>query len=244
MSYIPHFFHNEKVLPFGITDQSSLSVYLRGTGKPLILRVYVEINPIKEDHNVYQGQQDMFNEEFDPTDMNKLDNEIGISEGKDLTEGSDLESNFPSTPTVGSNNPHTSQSSRVKNVRDDEIGFYKGMTFKNKQELANSLKIACLKKDFRLKKVINSRNVFFFKCSYPNCNWWLRAVKFTSSDMFAIRIYEKYHTCGSEHLTSHNPHAATKVISKYFENRFSNGKGLSTTDMLNQLRTELGYKVR
>ncbi|KAG5590541.1 hypothetical protein H5410_041055 [Solanum commersonii] len=32
------------------------------------------------------------------------------------------------------------------------------MTFKNKEELANSLKIACLKKDFRLKKVINSRN--------------------------------------------------------------------------------------
>ena len=117
------------------------------------------------------------------------------------------------------------------------------MTFKNKQELTNSLKIACLKKDFRLKKVINSRNVFSFKCSYPNCNWWLRAVKFTSSDRFAIRIYEKYHTCGSEHLTSHNPHATTKVIGKYFENRFPNGKGPSTRDMSNQLRTELGCKV-
>ena len=100
-----------------------------------------------------------------------------------------------------------SQTSVVNNVRDDEIGFYKGMTFKNKQELTNSLKIAGLKKDFGMKKVINSRNVFFFKCSYPDCIWWLRAVKFTSNDRFAIRIYEKYHTCGSEHLTSHNPHA-------------------------------------
>ena len=188
----------------------------------------------------------MFNDEFHLADINNPDDEIGIGEGEGQAqaEGLDLESKFPPTPIVGSNNPCVSQSSRVNNVEDDETCFYKGMTFKNKQELANSLKIACLKKDFRLKKMINSRNVFSFKCSYPNCNWWLRAVKFTSSDMFAIRIYEKYHTCGSEHLTSHNPHAATKVIGKYFENRFSNGKGLSTTDMLNQLRTELGCKVR
>ncbi|TMW83377.1 hypothetical protein EJD97_001889, partial [Solanum chilense] len=119
----------------------------------------------------------MFNDEFDPTDMNNLDDEIGISEGEGegegLAEGPDLESNFPPTPIVGSNNLCASQSSRVNNVCDDEIGFYEGMTFKNKQELTNSLKISCLKKDFTLKMVINSRNVFSFKYSYPNCNWWL-----------------------------------------------------------------------
>ncbi|TMW94696.1 hypothetical protein EJD97_009913 [Solanum chilense] len=117
----------------------------------------------------------MFNDEFHPADMNNRDDEIGIGEcegeGEAQAKGSDLESKFPPTPIVGSNNPCASQASRVNNVRDDETRFYKGMTFKNKQELANSLKIACLKKKFRLKKVINSRNVFSFKCSYPNCNW-------------------------------------------------------------------------
>ena len=34
-----------------------------------------------------------------------------------------------------------------------------------------------------------------------------------------------------------------KVIGKYFENRFPNGKDPSTRDMSNQLRTELGCKV-
>ena len=106
------------------------------------------------------------------------------------------------------------------------------MTFKNKPELANSLTIACLKEDFRLKKVITSYNVFSFKFSYPDCNWWPRYV-FTSSDRFDIRIYEKYHTCGSQHLTSHNPHATEKVIGKYFENRFPNGKVPYTRDMSN-----------
>ena len=143
----------------------------------------------------------MFNDEFHPADMNNPDDEIGIGEGEGegeaQAEGSDLESKFPSTPIVGSNNPCASQFSRVNKVRDDETGLYKGMTFKNNQKLENSLKTASLKKYFRLKKVINSRNVFSFKCSYPDCNWWLRAVKFTSSDRFAIRIYEKYHTCGS-----------------------------------------------
>ena len=67
--------------------------------------------------------------------------------------------------------------------------------------------------------------------------------EFTSSDRFAIRIYKKYHTCGSEHLTSHNLHATTKVIGKYLENRFHNGKNPSTRDMSNQLRTELDCKV-
>ena len=179
----------------------------------------------------------MFNDEFHPSDMNNPDDEIEIGEGEGEAQAqrSDLESKFPPTPIVGSNNPRASQTSRVNNVRDDEKGFYKGMTFKNKQELENSLKIACLKKDFKLKKVINSRNVFSFKCSYPDCNCWLSAMKFTRSDRFYIRIYEKYHTCGLEHLTSHNPHATTKVIGKYFENRFLNGK--SSRDMSNQLRT-------
>ena len=60
-------------------------VYLGGAEKPLILRVYVEENPIKEDHNIDKGQQDIFNDEFDHADMNNLDNEIktgvGVGEG-------------------------------------------------------------------------------------------------------------------------------------------------------------------
>ena len=62
ISYIPHFFLNEKVLPFKMIDQSSLSVYLKGTEKPPILKVYVEETPIEEDHNVDKGQQDKFND--------------------------------------------------------------------------------------------------------------------------------------------------------------------------------------
>ncbi|KAG5631137.1 hypothetical protein H5410_002854 [Solanum commersonii] len=50
-------------------------------------------------------------------------------------------------------------------------------------------------------------------------------------------------SCVNNHLTSHNMHATTKVIGKYFKNRFSNGKGPSTRDMSNQLRTKLGCKV-
>ncbi|KAG5601712.1 hypothetical protein H5410_033082, partial [Solanum commersonii] len=44
-------------------------------------------------------------------------------------------------------------------------------------------------------------------------------------------------------LQSHNPYATAKVLGKYFKNSFSNGKGPSTRDMTNQLRTELGCKM-
>ncbi|KAH0662637.1 hypothetical protein KY284_027568 [Solanum tuberosum] len=111
---------------------------------------------------ISKNQQDMLNDEFDVVDMNNHDAEI------EKDEVPDFECNNPPTPIVGNNIPCSSQSSRVNNVRDDETGFYKGMTFKYKEELTNSLKIACLKKDFRLKK--------------PECNWWLRVVKFTTSD--------------------------------------------------------------
>ncbi|KAG5595869.1 hypothetical protein H5410_037101 [Solanum commersonii] len=151
MSYIPHFFHNEKVLPFKITDQPSLVVYLGGAKRPPILRVYVDENLIKEDHNLKEDQQDMLNDEFDDVDMNNHDVEI---EKDDVP---DFESHNPHIPIVGSNIPCSSQSSRVNNVRDDETNFYKGMTFKNKEELENSLKIACLEKDFRLKKYFENR---------------------------------------------------------------------------------------
>ncbi|KAH0679350.1 hypothetical protein KY284_020435 [Solanum tuberosum] len=121
-------------------------------------------NPIEEDHNLEEDQQDMLNDEFDDVDMNNHDAEIGKDEVPNF------ESNNPPTPIVGSNIPCSSQSSRVNNFRDDETDFYTGMTFKNKEKLTNSLKIACLKKKIIVKKVINSRNVFSFKCSYPECN--------------------------------------------------------------------------
>ena len=52
MSYNPHFFNNEKVLPFKIINQPSWLDYLGGVEKPPILRVYVEENPIHKDHNI------------------------------------------------------------------------------------------------------------------------------------------------------------------------------------------------
>ncbi|TMX02561.1 hypothetical protein EJD97_021091 [Solanum chilense] len=83
----------------------------------------MEENPIEDDYNVNEGQKDMLNDEFDTVDMNNPDDEIGIDEGEgvgeDEGEGPDLESNFPPTPMVGSNNPCASQSSRMNDVRDD-----------------------------------------------------------------------------------------------------------------------------
>ena len=86
---------------------------------------------IEEDHNVDQGQQDMFNDEFHPADMNNPNDEIEIGEceGEAQAKGSDLESKFLPTPIVGSNNPCASQTSRVNYVRDEKPRFYKGMTF-------------------------------------------------------------------------------------------------------------------
>ncbi|KAG5615604.1 hypothetical protein H5410_015428 [Solanum commersonii] len=126
----------KKIDTFGLGRMPSLLVYLGEVERPPILRVYVNGNPIKKDHNLEEDQQDMLNDEFDVVDMNNHDAEIG----KD--EVSNFESNNPPTPIVGSNIPCSSQSSRVNNVRDDETNFYKGMTFKNKEELTNSLKIA------------------------------------------------------------------------------------------------------
>uniref|UniRef100_M1DZZ2 Uncharacterized protein n=1 Tax=Solanum tuberosum TaxID=4113 RepID=M1DZZ2_SOLTU len=107
ISYILSFFHNKKVLPFKITDQPSLLVYLGGVVR-LILRVYQVENPIEKDHKL-EEEQDMLNDEFDVVDMNNHDDEIG----KD--EVSDLESNNPPTLIIGNNNPASSQSSRVNN---------------------------------------------------------------------------------------------------------------------------------
>ncbi|KAG5568636.1 hypothetical protein H5410_064352 [Solanum commersonii] len=76
MSYIPHFFHNKKILPFKITDQPSLLVYFGGTERSPILRVYVDENPIEKDHNLEEDQQDMLNDEFDVVDMNNHNDKI------------------------------------------------------------------------------------------------------------------------------------------------------------------------
>ncbi|KAG5610422.1 hypothetical protein H5410_021703 [Solanum commersonii] len=127
MSYIPHFFHNEKVLPFKITYHPSLLVYLGGAERPPILRVYVDEIPIEEDYNLEEDQQDMLNDEFDAVDMNNHDAEIGKDEVLDF------ESNNHPTPIVGSNIPCPPTRDMSNQLRT-ELGckvsywkFYKGM---------------------------------------------------------------------------------------------------------------------
>ena len=86
------------------------------------------------------------------------------------------------------------------------------MTFKNKEELVILLHIAFLKNDFRLKKVINLSKVFHFRCANPDYKWWLRAMKYLSSNIFVINVYEKYKTYGLDQITIHNPYATAKVL--------------------------------
>ena len=161
----------------------------------------------------------------------------------------DLDMNIPDddqTPTpVDATNTmcSSSQSTQSGNLQDDGNNFFIGMSFKDKNELSNTLFISCLKKDFRIKKVINSSSVFCFKCANSNCKWWLRAVKYASSDRFVIHKHEKHHTCGSEHISGQNPHATAKVLGEYFKSSFPDGKGPSTRVMANQLLTELGVLV-
>jgi len=61
-----------------------LLVYLGGAERPPILRVYVDENPIEEDHNLEEDQQDMLNDEFDDVDMNNHNSEIGKNDVLDL----------------------------------------------------------------------------------------------------------------------------------------------------------------
>ncbi|KAM3270643.1 hypothetical protein P3S67_028845 [Capsicum chacoense] len=46
----------------------------------------------------------------------------------------------------------SSQSTQSGNLQDDRTGFFIGMSFKDKNELSNTLFISCVKKDFRIKK--------------------------------------------------------------------------------------------
>ncbi|KAG5598876.1 hypothetical protein H5410_030246 [Solanum commersonii] len=84
----------------------------------------------------------MLNDEFDIVDMNNHDDEIG----KDKVPN--FESNNPLTPIVAAT-----------------IQLF--LNHHNKEELANSLKIACLKKDFRLKKVSTLKIGFPMVKSHP-----------------------------------------------------------------------------
>lgn len=59
----------------------------------------------------------------------------------------------------------SSQSTQSGNLQDERTNFFIGMSFKKKNKLSTTLFISCLKKDFRIKKVINSSSVFCFKCA-------------------------------------------------------------------------------
>lgn len=63
----------------------------------------------------------------------------------------------------------SSESSQSSNVQHNETNFYKGMTFKNKEELVTSLKNYFLEKGLWKQKVINSHIVYYFRCAHLKC---------------------------------------------------------------------------
>ncbi|KAM3396142.1 hypothetical protein P3S68_005148 [Capsicum galapagoense] len=188
-------FENQRVLPFKITDQVRLRSYLSDSTRP-VLRVYmVEKTRENENQNVEEEEEkeDFFDDMLDDLEMNIPDDD--------------------QTPTpVDATNTlcSSSQSTQYGNLQDDGTDFFIGMSFKDKNELSNTLFISCVKKDFRI-KVISLSSVFCFKCANSNCHWWLREVKKASSNRFVIHKHEKHHTCGSEHISGQNSHATAKV---------------------------------
>ncbi|KAH0693759.1 hypothetical protein KY285_020856 [Solanum tuberosum] len=75
----------------------------------------------KENENVEQDQHNILNDELNGMKINIPDDEIGH----------DVEENQTRTPIVDI--VGSSQSKQLNNLQDDEIGFYVGMTFKNKE---------------------------------------------------------------------------------------------------------------
>ncbi|KAF3677280.1 hypothetical protein FXO37_04897 [Capsicum annuum] len=117
------------VLPFKITDQVWLCTYLSDLSRP-VLRVYmVEKTRENENQNVEEEQQHIIEDRFDDLDMNILDD--------DETPAVDA------TNTVGS----SFRSIQYGNLQDDGIGFFNGMSFKDKNELSTTLFISRLKKE-------------------------------------------------------------------------------------------------
>lgn len=75
----------------------------------------------------------MLNDEWDEVNMDNADNKIG---GKQIP--------IPELQVLHREQYNQTQSSHVQ---DDKMIFYKGMSFKNKEELVVLLKLSCLKKD-------------------------------------------------------------------------------------------------
>ncbi|XP_055823337.1 uncharacterized protein LOC129891886 [Solanum dulcamara] len=68
-------------------------------------------------------------------------------------------------------------------------------------------------------------------------------MKFKGTDRFRITTYHNMHTCGVQHLTSHHRHATAEVIAKHIENKFIEGNSLSTREIKETIRVELGCKI-
>ncbi|KAM3343577.1 hypothetical protein P3S68_025666 [Capsicum galapagoense] len=88
-----------------------------------------------ENQNVEEEKEDFFDDRLDDLDMN-------------ITDDDQTPTPVDATNTMCS----SSQSTQSENLQDDGTGFFIGMSFKDKNELSNTLFISCLKKDFRIKK--------------------------------------------------------------------------------------------
>ncbi|XP_059310813.1 uncharacterized protein LOC132062214 [Lycium ferocissimum] len=134
-------------------------------------------------------------------------------------------------------------STQCSHSREDGTGFFSGLTFKKKQELKILLNLADVKNNFSFEQVKNTKKIYNVKCVDKNCKWRLRAMKFEGTDRFRITTYHNMHICGVQHLTSHHRHATAEVVAKHIENKFIEGNSLSTREIKETIRVELGCKI-
>ncbi|KAF3633860.1 hypothetical protein FXO38_25375 [Capsicum annuum] len=117
ISYMLSFFENQRVLPFKITDQVWLRTYLSDSSR-LVLRVYVvKKTSENENQNIKEKQQqDIFDDRLDDLDMN-------------IPNDDQTPTLVDATNMVGS----YSRLTQYGNRQDEEIVFYKGMSFMDKK---------------------------------------------------------------------------------------------------------------
>lgn len=117
--------------------------------------------------------------------------------------------------------------------------------FGSKEILSKIFHLLAVNKNFQFKIVRSNPKSIEFQCSQNGCQWYVRASRYKSSEMWMLRKYVSDHNCSMNSIQTSHRQASSSLIADYLkdEYRLRSSDQMIPKDIMHKVRMKLGVNV-
>ncbi|CAH9093485.1 unnamed protein product [Cuscuta epithymum] len=122
----------------------------------------------------------------------------------------------------------------------------KDAIYQDKKSLAHHLKMYAISNLFQYQTKTSTRKVLHVVCvDDENCDWAVRAVRLSGSQMFQVKRFDSVHTCSLDVRQGPHRQATTEIIAELIKHRYADAsrKPYAPKDIIVDLNRDYGLTI-